>query len=366
MKNGIILKKNAAIRFILLIYCITFCFLSCVKDKPHPPHYSVVSGEGHLVYIADEGAFGSGNAALSVYNADSNTIANDVFFQKNNLHLGDVLQSIAVVNDYIFLAVNNSDKITVINKKDFSFVKNITVSKPRFMLQVSQDKMYVTSLYNAEINILDLNTLSITGKINTDFPNTEGMLLQDGFVYACNWDTACNYIYQINPDNDQITQRLPIAGFAPQQLVADKNKKLWVLAGNSTYGKKTTLSQIDPLSHLMIKHFDFNSDADVMKPAMNSAKDTLYFLGVNYDGDTDYNGVYRMDIQDETLPPTAFIAAQPLQYFWGLGIDSFTGNIYLGDPKGFIQNGNVTVYNPSGEKINTFETGVGPGFFYFQ
>jgi hypothetical protein len=350
----------------ILIHCIMVVGLfSCVKDRPHPPDYPLPPPTERRALIANEGAFGNGNAALSVFDFEKDSLYNNVFFNKNQQHLGDVLQSITIVKDYIFLALNNSDKITVIDRHDYSFIKNIPVRKPRYMLQVSTDKLYVSSLYYPEINIIDLNSLEHSGKIATDFPNTEGMILLDEKVYACNWNIACNYIYVIDPEQDQIIDRIPIAGYAPQQIVADREGDLWVLAGNIQLQARASLSRISP-SGVMTKSFLFPTGADIIKPAFNPTRDTLYYIGVNYDGGTENNGIYRMPIDADQLSQEAFIAAQPFQYFWGLGIDSVSGKIFIGDPKGFIQQGFLSVYNTSGQLLASYPTGVGPGYIHFE
>ena len=72
-----------------------------------------------------------------------------------------------------------------------------------------------------------------------------------------------------------------------------------------------------------------------------------------------------MGIHDAALPAQPLIAARALQYFWALGIDPATGHIYVGDPKGFIQNGDVHIYTQNGTAIDSFAVGLGPGHFYF-
>ncbi|PSK92766.1 YncE family protein [Taibaiella chishuiensis] len=350
-----------------LVAVALLCLLAaCVKDKPDttsPPP----AGEGRQVYIADEGAMGNGNASLTVYNIDQGTVSNNVYAQANGGQaLGDVLQSMTLLDGNLYLAVNNSDKITIVSQKDFRQTGSIAVPKPRYMLPVSEDKMYVSSLFYAQINIVNPKTMQVTGKIATDYKNTEGMTLLNGKVYACNWDTACSYLYEIDPIGDTITHRIPLAGRAPQQVTVDRDQKLWVLAGN-VYKKKTaSLTQIDPATRSILKSFVFPDQADVMKPVFNPTKDTLYYLGVNYSGGTAYNGLYRMPISATTLPAQQFIAAQPLQYYWGLGIDPVTGFIYLGDPKGFLQKGSVTIYRQDGSQVNRFDTDLGPGYFLFK
>lgn len=349
--------------YLLLVACAA---TACVKDKPETPVAPPVSVDGRRLYIAGEGAFGNGNASLSVYNIDKDSIFNDVFSGKNGQPLGDVFQSMLTDGDLLYMAINNSDKIVVVDKQDFSLKGTIGVRKPRYMLKISEEKMYVSSLYYPEINIVNPQTLQVTGSISIDYPNSEGMTLLNGKVYACNWDTACHYMYEIDPASDMITARIPLAGAAGQQVLTDKDQKLWVLAGNVYKQKTATLTQIDPQTKAILKSFTFPAGADIMKPCWNPGRDTLYFLGVNYNGGTDYNGVYRMDIHAAAIPSTLFIPAQPLQYFWALGIDPVSNQVYVGDPKGFIQKGNISVYQTNGARIRSFETGLGPGYLYFE
>jgi DNA-binding beta-propeller fold protein YncE len=350
-------------RCALLLLCLT-CF-ACVKDKPRVDKLPPATADSSFIFIANEGSLGNGNASLSMYDPETGHVFNHIFSEANGQPLGDVFQSMLGIGDRLYLAINNSDKVAVIDKTSFKLSGTIHVNKPRYMLSLTTEKMYVSSLFYPEINIVDPLTFQNLGKITVDYPNTEGMTLLDGKVYACNWDTGCNYIYAINPATNQITERIPIAGYAPQSIVSDRNNKLWVLAGNVAKNTAASLTQIDPASQAILKSFVFPPGAEMIKPVFNPGKDTLYFLGVNYDGGTGYNGLYRMAITANALPATPFIAAQPLQYFWGLGIDPVKNQIYLGDPKGFIQQGTVSVYNAAGTLLKRFETGLGPGFFYF-
>lgn len=353
-------------RSFVVLLTLSTLLVACVKDKPAQQSPTNDNSDGRKVFIANEGSLGNGNASLSFYNIDKDSIFNKVYETANQQALGDVFQSMLIDNDRIYMAVNNSDKITVVDKKTFALIGNIPVAKPRYFLKLGTNKMYVTSLYNAQINIVDPTSLQVTGKINIDYPNSEGLTQLNGKVYVCNWDTACSYIYEINPVTDSVTARITIAGRASQQVLVDKDQKLWVLAGNVYDGKIATLTQIDPQSRAILKSFTLPAGADVMKPCWNPTKDTLYYLGVNYNGGTDYNGVYRMSIYANALPNNLFIQAQALQYFWGLAVDSVKNQIYIGDPKGFIQNGNVSIYQTDGTKLKSFNVGIGPGFFSFD
>lgn len=338
----------------------------CVRDKPLSPKKTPTTLAGEKIWVANEGSLGNGNASLSILLPEKDSIYNQVFASKNNQPIGDVFQSMNLVGNKMFLAINNSDVIKIIDKNTFQLVGQIPVTKPRYILPIDSAKMYVSSLFYPKINIINPQTLQVVGSIQTDFPNTEGMLIFSNKVYACNWDTACNYIYEINPVNDEITHRITVSGYAPQQVLEDKEGMLWVLAGNVEKGKVATLTRMDPSDRSILKAYQFPQEADILKPCWNEGKDTLYFLGVDYHGGATYNGVFRMSIHAATVPARPFIAAKPLQYFWALGVDPTNGRIYVGDPKGFIQQGSILVYDKEGHLLKSFSCGLGPGFFLFE
>lgn len=349
-----------------LLLCLGL-FASCVKDKPNPNNNDHTTTDDRKIFIANEGVFGNGNASLSYINTVKDSIVNNVYTSVNNTSLGDVLQSLTVWKDKLYLVVNNSNKIVIVHKKTLVKQGEISVSQPRYLQVVNDHKAYITSMYGARIYLLDPSSDVITDTIHTSNKNNEGITLLQNKIYVCPWDTACNYIYEIDPAVAGINRQITIGGYAPTQVLADKNQKLWVIAGNPTYGKQASITQVDPVSGAILKTIPFGNGADLIKPAFNPTKDTLYFIGVDYQGNANaYNGIYRIPITATQAPVQAFIPAQQLQYFWALGIDPATGLIYVGDPKGFIQKGSVLVCRPDGTMVRQYLSELGPACFHFE
>ncbi len=318
------------------------------------------------VYVVCEGSLGNGNAALSVYQPDSNKSYEDVFKAANQQLLGDVFQSMERVNDRYYLCINNSDKIVVINKADWKIAGNISVPKPRYLLPLGGTKAFVSSIFSNKMYAVDIAG-GITDTITLPYQNTEGMIAwTNNHTLVATWDTAANKVYSIDNNTNQLSDSVTIAGRAPQSMLYDKEGKLWVLSGNVPKGKNAAITRIDPATKQILQSYAFPANADAIKPVFNNTQDTLYFIEVDYNGGTQNNGIYRMGIHDAALPAQAFIAAQQFQYFWALGIDPLTGLIFVGDPKGFTQKGTVYIYRPDGTKTGQFNTGVGPGHFYFN
>jgi hypothetical protein len=338
---------------------------ACVKDKPNPTPAPPPADTVNNVYVVCEGSLGNGNSSLSMYSAASGIAYEDVYTSANNQSLGDVFQSMTVIGDKLFLCVNNSDKVVVLNKADHKQVGIISIPKPRYILPLSADKAYVSTLYSKKIYIINPQSMSVTGSFDMPYENTEAMLLKDDMAYFCPWDTACDKVYIINTKTDAIERSITVAGRAPQGAVQDKDGNIWVVSGNVYKKKQAALTCINA-NNEVAKSFAFPDKADPMKPVFNKAGDMLYFIEVNYNGGNEYNGIYRMGINDASLPAAPFVQANKYQYFWALDVHPVSGDIYIGDPKGFTQKGAVYIYSADGTKTKEFATGVGPGRFYFD
>ena len=343
-------RKNCQI----LILCLILFACSCVKDTP--------SG-----YVVCEGSYGYGNASLYDWLPAKDSVYGDLFKAANNgMALGDIFQSMTRIGNNLFLCVNNSDKVVVIDAVSYKQIGSITIPKPRYLLDIGNGAAYVTSLFDKNVYRINTQSLQITDTIALSAHNTEGICLLNSSVYVCCWDTATRFITQLDAATGSIQRQMRVAGFAPQEVLVDKDQMLWVLSGNSPDGKAAAFTRLDPSTGAILDSFIFPLTANPVRPVFNAAKDTLYFIEANYSGTSDNNGIYRMSIYSQKLPDRPFISAGQYSYFWALGIDPVDGSIYAGDPKGFSQSGWVNIYHPNGTKTDSFKVGIGPGHFYFD
>lgn len=340
-----------------------FLLGSCIKDKPAAP---VTTGTGGSTYVICEGNFGNGDATLYSYDRAKDTTNGDLYKQLNNQSLGDVFQSMTRIDDQFFLCINNSDKVVVLNAADRKQIGTINLPKPRYILPISETKAYVSSLYDNKLYIINPQSLQVTGSIVLPARNPEGMTLYNNEAIICTWDTLSNNIYTVDVLSDKLSKTIKLAGYAPQAALLDKQQMLWVLSGNKEKKRTAYLTRLDPSTGTTLKSFQFSSDVDAIKPVFNKTKDTLYFIEVDYKGKVGNNGIYRMSIDATNLPSQPFVAAKQYQYFWALGIDPATGQIFVGDPKGFIQKGSIFIYQQDGTLKRTLTVGLGPGQFYFD
>jgi hypothetical protein len=357
-------RKNYKILTVLFLWIE---FAACVRDAPPAALNSGLPGGSGNVYVVCEGAYGNGNASLYDWQPAKDSVFGDIFRNANaGMMLGDVFQSMVRIGSSLFLCVNNSNMVRVIDAHSYVSQGVIAVQQPRYILDMGNGTAWVTSLYHNRIYRISTSTLSVLDTLVIPAKSAEGMCLLHGLVYVTCWDTSCNKLVVMDAGTGAIRNTIRIAGYAPQAVLADKEEMLWVLSGNADEGRRATLTRIDPSTGVILDSFLFPVTVNPVRPVFNGAKDTLYFIDADYSGSATNNGIFRMGIHNQTLPAVPFLRAGIYSYFWALGIDPNSGYIYAGDPRGFAQAGVVYIVRQDGTKTDSFKVGIGPGHFYFD
>lgn len=348
-------------RIAIYLLGIWMVLAGCDK-KPEPPDDPPVT-EGRKALILNEGSYGNGNASLTLYNITTGEVHQDWFANSNSGQvLGDILESAMLIGERIFLVVNNSNKIVVVDRKDFRVQGTIALDQPRYILPVSEELAYISTMYHSKVYVINTRTLEIVHTIPMPYQNTEGLLLSGDYAYACSWDKANNKLYKIRTATHRIEDSITLAGYAPHSILRDRQERLWVFGGNKVYDITSSITVLQ--DNRAIRSYTFSPEAEIVKPVYNSRNDMLYFINVDYEYKTT-QGIYKMHTEDTGVPATPIIAAGNFQYFYQITLDSLTQQLYIADPKGFIQNGDMLIYDLEGRLQQTIPTGLGPSKVLF-
>ena len=124
-----------------IVAATLIAFSSCKKDE-----IVTVETENYKgVFVVNEGGFAKSNGSIGLYKPGEKKYF-DAFKKANSLPLGDVVQSMSLIGTNYYIVVNNSNKIEVVSKKDFKSVSTISTPSPRYVLDVSYSKAYVSNL----------------------------------------------------------------------------------------------------------------------------------------------------------------------------------------------------------------------------
>ena len=173
----------------LLALIAATALTGCMEWEYGPSEDFNASDEG--LFITNEGNFQYGNATLSYYDPATNHVENEVFYRANGMKLGDVAQSMTIYDNKGWIVVNNSQVIFAIDLDTFKEIGRIEgLTSPRYIHFVSDDKAYVTQIWDNRIFIVDPRRYCITGYITVpdmtmESGSTEQMVSYGKYVF-CN------------------------------------------------------------------------------------------------------------------------------------------------------------------------------------
>ncbi|MES2629678.1 MAG: YncE family protein [Bacteroidota bacterium] len=338
----------------LLFLLFTVSLTSCLKDKPPVVQTTLLPGSSGSegVFIVNEGTFNFGNAGISYYRFSDGAVSEDLFKTANNRKLGDVCQSMTRHNGKLYVVVNNSQKIEVVDPVSFVSQGQIKgLLSPRYFLGVSINKAYVSDFKSGKVSVVDLITNTVSKTISC--PGwTEEMALAYGKAYITNYYS--NYLYVIDTRTDLLTDSINV-GYGGTSIVQDKFGKLWVaVSGNSDAGENGKLVVIDPSDDKVEQSLPFASG----RPSnlfLNAGSDTLYYLDKH---------VWKMPVSSVSLPTSPVVNTNG-KTAYGFGVNPANGEIYVADALDYVQRGLVYRYSPAGNLISSFKVGYIPSRFYF-
>ncbi|MBO7074875.1 MAG: hypothetical protein J6W12_08195 [Bacteroidales bacterium] len=348
--------------FLSLIIAITFA--ACKKkETPQPAPQPADRG----LFILNEGTFTYANSSLSYYDFATNTVENNLFFRVNNAPIGDVGQSLTLIGDDLYIVVNNSKYIYKVDAKTIVYKAKIEgFTSPRYMLQVSADKAYVTDLVSTGFWVLNLNTLE---KTFVETGNTTEAIVKVGNeVFMSNWsnyytitETSNHSIQVIDCVNDALVETIDVAQ-EPNSMVVDKYNHIWVsCSGGYMPPQDPAIICIDAATHQIIKRFDLAEGSYPSGLTIDGAGENIFFMNGSYGT----LNIYKMSVDATEIPETPFVTSGG-KVFYNLKVDLASGDLYVTDAKNYVQNGDLLHYSADGTLLGTYELGLIPSYMLFN
>ena len=325
------------------------------------------------VFVINEGNFTYANSSLSFYDPEMDTVTNNLFYRVNGAPIGDVGQSLALIDGKLYIVVNNSNYIYKVDantiKCDLNQPYMLTdFVSPRFMLPVAPDKAYVSDIASTDLWIINPQTMTHTGSIAMG-KSTETMVQVGSEVYVTNWSKAYiqgmenNTVQVIDANNDVKVADITV-GKEPNSMVVDKNGMVWVLCEGATWdidAENPSLWKINPMTKKATRMVEFQESA--MNLAIDPTGSYLYYVR---GGDWSSSGdMHRISIDNPTAEDN-FIIPSEGRMFYKVSVNPHNGDIYVSDAKTYVQNGTVYRYSSDGVLLTSFDAGICPGFMLFN
>ena len=337
--------------FLTLITGMVVC--SCEKDPASPDSGVEVKHSG--VFIINEGGFNKNNGSISFYSTDDHQIQNEIIKRINDVEeLGDVVQSMTVIDSLGFIIVNNSNKIEVVDMDTWKIIETIDMppnASPRYLVNGNNGKAYVTNLYGNNVSVIDLSTLEITSSITVG-ANPEEIVVSGTKAYVANSGGGDgNTISVINLETDQVVNTITV-GDNPVFIKKDADGILHILCwGSWNKGTQGGIYSVDP-----------NSDS-VIDSLITEGYSSKLCIG---SGDIGYlinNGnVLSFSTETYEIVNDSLIMGGS---FYGIAYEPVSEHIFVLDAKDYVQNGSLIIYDKMGGLLESFDVGVSPASLTF-
>jgi YVTN family beta-propeller protein len=341
--------------FILLI--ISIYIFGCSKDDD--PTTPVITAE-RGVYVVNEGNYGRNNASLSFYSIDSNKISNDIFYSVNGKKLGDVGQNVYIKDSKVYIVVNNSNKIAVINASTQKLIDTITtnLTSPR-AIAFYGNYMYVSNLYGSNISVFTGENYKTFVKNITVKNYPDEMITVNNKIYCCHtsFSNKSTTLSVIDPQNSDNVKTIRI-GYNPNMIKSLSDGSIAILC-TGEYNDYANLND-DFYAYLYL----LNSNTDAVTDSISIGGHPMDFVidasdNAYITGDA---GIIKVDLKNKKITNSSLISG----YFYAIGYDKERNEIYLSDPKDFTASGDVLIYSLSGTLRTKFTAGIIPGAFCFK
>ena len=349
--------KLVSILFISLVVALTSC------DDSVEPIIEPLGSYENGFFVVNEGGWTQGNASLTFISDDYTRVEQEVFSNVNGAALGDVAQSIFMIDNKAYIIVNGSNKIEVVNRFTMASIATIEgdfVSNPRYMIvnngfgYISNwgDPLDTTDDFIAIIN-LETNTVVSTIAIGE---GPERMTAKGDNIYVNlqgGWGQN-NKLVIIDTVSNTIVTTLTV-GDVPSSITKDYDGNIWVLcAGNPSYAVagETAGSLVKIANNQVVYTESFN---DFQHPRSLTLNNSDLYYSLN-------NKVYTRAVDEDS--ETHEISEFEGNYY---GILARAGKLYTLDAGDNSSEGTLRVFDLATSSLEkTITTGIIPNGVVFN
>lgn len=339
-------------------YFLIFLLFSCKKEKVQETSVSNELKNGILVL--NEGLFQLNNSNLSWINLADLTVSSDFFEQKTGRNLGDTGNDLKKYGGKIYIVVNGSSTLEILNAKTGKSIKQISFlngnqSKQARSITFFQNKAFI-SCFDGFVDVLDTNSLEIEKRISVGL-NPDQIVASNSKIFVSNSgglnSTLDSTISIIDPISKAEEGKI-IVGKNPGQLEIVGNYLFVNVRGN--FGSIPSKLKRINLNTLQIE------ETYSLKPILFEKMNNQLLIAFEENQEVKL-GLF--DVQSNTWTNQNFIDLTDIQTLYGIHYESTTNKIYLFDAKGYTVSGKILEYTSSGNFIQSFSVGLNPNSMLF-
>ena len=333
-------------------------------------------------YLLNEGNMGSNKASLDFMDFSSGVYSHNIYAEKNpNVvkELGDVGNDAQIYDDKLWLVVNASHKVEIVEAKTAKRIGSVDVPNCRYIVfdgEYAYVSSYVTTIIGdvdaqeGAVFKINTKTLEIVDEVKVG-RQPEEMVIKNGYLYVAN---SGGYNSE-NYDNTVSVIRLSTFTQIEKKEVAinlhrmrlDKNGKIWVLSRGDYYTMPPQLFRLETSSIGTIKSVEATG---LLCSNFEICDNEIYMYNAPYHGNSlSGNITYSVaDIETASIIDNNFIkdgTASLIKVPYTIKVNPSTKEVFICDAKNYVSSGTITCYSPNGFKRWSVFTGDIPSTITF-
>ncbi|MFI5161915.1 MAG: DUF5074 domain-containing protein [Sphingobacteriales bacterium] len=345
--------KNFKQSILVLTAAFPLILASCHKDKKViPTSTSVTDG----FYVLNQGLFNDNNSTLSFYDYSTKVVTADIFTSANARGLGDTGNDIEIYGSKMYIVMNVSSTIEVVNPKTAKSIRQIklftgtTGREPRD-ITFYKGNAYV-SCYDGTVAVIDTATLGVKGSITVG-STPEQLAVANGKLYVANsggldYPNYANTVSVIDLSTVTVTKTLTVV-VNPQNVGTDGKGNVYVLSAGNYGDVGSSLAVIDANTDVVKSQTNFDGSNMVVQG------DNAYFI-------TSVNAIKVYNVSTNTVTAASFISdGTTIATPYSLAADASSGEVFVTDAKNYTSPGAVYVFDKTGKKEYSITAGINPG-----
>lgn len=334
-------------------------------------------------YLVNEGNMGSNKCTLDYFDYFTGLYARNFYAERNpNVikELGDVGNDIGIYGSKLYVVVNCSHKVEVLDSRTGTRLGQVNIPNCRYV-RFYRGKAYVSSYVGpvlidpdapkGAVYEVDTTSLKVTRKVSVGY-QPEEMEIVDDYMYVANsggyrvpnYDNTVSVIQMV--DFKQV-QQIPV-GINLHRLKKDRYNKLWVTSRGDYQSRPSRM-------YVMDKRRGYNQMivTDTLPFGVSNMAirgDSLYFYSTEWNNYTQSNTITYgiVDVRTKQLVSDNFITdgtEKEITIPYGIAVHPETGDILVTDAKNYVSSGTLYCFDRQGRKKWSVRTGDIPAHITF-
>lgn len=372
MKRNIPILKDVRLAVLLLLTLLVHACDDMKDIDDTSGGITPPEAETAEIYILSEGLFNLNNSSLARHTfADNRTVTN-YFLTLNHRGLGDTANDMAIYGSKLYMVVNVSSNVEVIDLHSGLSIKQIPLRaengssrQPRY-ITFYEDKAYVCS-FDGTVARIDTTSLAVDGIVNAR-RNPDGICVQNGKLYVSNsggLDSGSgigvdNTVSVINTATFTKIKDITV-GPNPGCIHPGPNGTVIVVTrGEDVTTGNYQLVQIDSYTDEVSKRYN--------EPVLNFAinDELAYLYNYNYQKQTATFKVLNLRT-GQTEQENFITDGTQIRTPYGIFVNPYNGNVYITDAYSYDVKGDVLCFSPQGQlqyRLNSI--GMNPNAIVFS